>query len=177
MSLKSSHVWTKLIISLSLSLHHTTVLNVHKILGITPPFKELWVGNLEMILGSLFLLYTQHTLVTKLNEPTSLISHETFPFSCLNSRFSSFLCWTFMIVFKMNTHLHSNPPTIHPCYWKKNNPAGFWWVTPIILATQDTESRRISVQSQPRQIVRDPISKIPNTKQSWRSWWSGRVPA
>jgi hypothetical protein len=31
--------------------------------------------------------------------------------------------------------------------------AGHWWLTPIILAVQEVEIRRISVQSQPRQIV------------------------
>jgi hypothetical protein len=35
-----------------------------------------------------------------------------------------------------------------------------WWLTPAILATQETEIRRITVRSQPRQIVPgDPISK------------------
>jgi hypothetical protein len=29
----------------------------------------------------------------------------------------------------------------------------YWWLTPIILATQEAEIRRITVQSQPRQIV------------------------
>jgi hypothetical protein len=39
------------------------------------------------------------------------------------------------------------------------------WLTPVILATQETESRRISVQSQRWQInLQDPISKVPNTK-------------
>jgi hypothetical protein len=28
-----------------------------------------------------------------------------------------------------------------------------WWLTPVILVTQDLEIRRISVQSQPRKIV------------------------
>jgi hypothetical protein len=28
-----------------------------------------------------------------------------------------------------------------------------WWLTPIILATQEAEIRRIKVRSQPRQIV------------------------
>jgi hypothetical protein len=34
------------------------------------------------------------------------------------------------------------------------------WLTPVILATQEAEIRRIAVQSQSRQIVlKDPISK------------------
>jgi hypothetical protein len=44
---------------------------------------------------------------------------------------------------------------------------------PIILATQKAEIRRISVQSQPRQIVREtpPILKKPITKK--KGWWRG----
>jgi hypothetical protein len=38
---------------------------------------------------------------------------------------------------------------------------------PVILVTQEAEIRRITVRSQPRQIVlQDPISKIPNTKRA-----------
>jgi hypothetical protein len=37
---------------------------------------------------------------------------------------------------------------------------------PVILATQEAEIRRISVRSQPRQIVCDPISKKPFTKMA-----------
>jgi hypothetical protein len=32
-----------------------------------------------------------------------------------------------------------------------------WWLTPVILATQEAEIRKIEVRSQPRQIV--PITK------------------
>jgi hypothetical protein len=49
--------------------------------------------------------------------------------------------------------------------------AGFWWLTPVILTTQETEIRRIKVQSQPRQIVHKTLSwKIHITK---KGWWSG----
>jgi hypothetical protein len=34
---------------------------------------------------------------------------------------------------------------------KKRKTAGCQWLTPVILATQEAEIRRISVQSQPRQ--------------------------
>jgi hypothetical protein len=49
---------------------------------------------------------------------------------------------------------------------KNNILAGCWWLTPGILVTQETEIRRIMVQSQPVQIaLQDPISKKPITKK------------
>jgi hypothetical protein len=45
---------------------------------------------------------------------------------------------------------------------------GGWWLTPVILATQETEIRRIAVQSQLQQIVlKTLISKKPITKKDW----------
>jgi hypothetical protein len=52
------------------------------------------------------------------------------------------------------------------------------WLTPIILATQRTEFRRITVPSQPQaNSWQDPILKKPNTKKGWWSGSCGRVPA
>jgi hypothetical protein len=42
--------------------------------------------------------------------------------------------------------------------------AGLWWLTPVILATWETDLGRIAVQSPSGQIVRDPISKITRAK-------------
>jgi hypothetical protein len=41
---------------------------------------------------------------------------------------------------------------------RKKVTAGHRWLTPVILATQEAEIRRITVRSQPRQIVRDILS-------------------
>jgi hypothetical protein len=37
--------------------------------------------------------------------------------------------------------------------------AGHWWLTPVILAIQEAEIRRIMVQSQPGQIVCETLSQ------------------
>jgi hypothetical protein len=51
--------------------------------------------------------------------------------------------------------------------------AGGQWLMLVILLTQETEIRRITVQSQPWQIVCEPLSgKKPKT-QKGGSWWSG----
>jgi hypothetical protein len=46
--------------------------------------------------------------------------------------------------------------------------AEHWWLTPVILAPQEAEIRRIMVQSQPGQIVHETLSCTkPFTKKGW----------
>jgi hypothetical protein len=40
-----------------------------------------------------------------------------------------------------------------------------WWLTAIILATQEAESRRIAIQSQPWQIVQETLSPKYSTQK------------
>jgi hypothetical protein len=47
--------------------------------------------------------------------------------------------------------------------------ARYWWLTPVILATQKAEMWKI--------ISRDAILKILNTEKGWCSGSSGRMPA
>jgi hypothetical protein len=49
---------------------------------------------------------------------------------------------------------------------KSTGSAQQWWLTPVIPATQEAEIRRITVQSQPRQIVHKTLSqKNPSQKR------------
>jgi hypothetical protein len=47
----------------------------------------------------------------------------------------------------------------------KEELAGRWWLTPVILATQEAEMRRIGVQSQPRHIVDETLSQKKKNSQ------------
>jgi hypothetical protein len=58
---------------------------------------------------------------------------------------------------------------------KQKHIARCWWLTPMILAPQDAEIRRIWVPRQPQaNSSRDPISKTPITKKNWLSGLSGK---
>jgi hypothetical protein len=49
--------------------------------------------------------------------------------------------------------------------------AGHQWLTPVIPITQETEIRKIAVQSQPRKIVHKTLSKK-NSSQKKKICWS-----
>jgi hypothetical protein len=52
-------------------------------------------------------------------------------------------------------------------------PAGPQWFTPVILATQEAEIRRIIFQSQPGQVVHKTLSqKKPISRKDW--WYDSR---
>jgi hypothetical protein len=52
------------------------------------------------------------------------------------------------------------------CKTQEAEAARHWWLTPIILATQEAEVRRIMVGSQPGQMVHKTLSeKTPITKK------------
>jgi hypothetical protein len=60
-------------------------------------------------------------------------------------------------------------------YFKKIIRARCWWLTPVIPATQETESRRITVQSQ---IVQETLSqKYPTQKRAGGVTLIVRAPA
>jgi hypothetical protein len=53
----------------------------------------------------------------------------------------------------------------------KNQFGRHWWLTPVILATQEAEIRSIAAQSQPRQIVHKTLSQKKTHHK--KGWWSG----
>jgi hypothetical protein len=61
---------------------------------------------------------------------------------------------------------------MHSVYFDKARKGEHKWPAPIILATQEAEIRRIAANS-----WRDPIFKIPSTKQDWLSGLCGRATA
>jgi hypothetical protein len=48
---------------------------------------------------------------------------------------------------------------------KTTDDTGSQWLTPVILATQEAEIRRIKVESQPRQIVHEILSQKTHHKK------------
>jgi hypothetical protein len=53
---------------------------------------------------------------------------------------------------------------------KNSITARCWWLMPIILATQEAEIRRITVQSQPGQVVCETLSQKYLTEKRLVEW-------
>jgi hypothetical protein len=70
-------------------------------------------------------------------------------------------------------HIHNHQGNAN----KIHNKARCWWLTPVILATQEADQKDHGLKPTQANSSRDPISKIPNTKQGWWSGPSGRAPA
>jgi hypothetical protein len=49
--------------------------------------------------------------------------------------------------------------------------AGHWWLTPVILASQEAEIRWIMVRSQPRQTVYETLSQKNSTQKKGLVEW------
>jgi hypothetical protein len=63
--------------------------------------------------------------------------------------------------------VHTGPGINARSYSKISKSSWSWWLTPIILITQEAEIRRITVCSQSLEnSLRDPISIIPNTERA-----------
>jgi hypothetical protein len=56
--------------------------------------------------------------------------------------------------------------------FQKCKLAGYWWLTPVILVTQEAETRKITVGSQPRQrVYKTLFQNYPTQKK--KTWQSG----
>jgi hypothetical protein len=56
--------------------------------------------------------------------------------------------------FETEANSRKDPETLS----QKQNKAGGHWLTPVILVTRESEIRRITVRSQPRQIILETLS-------------------
>jgi hypothetical protein len=66
----------------------------------------------------------------------------------------------YMVQFLPSKHeaFSSTPSAIKTQRKTKKKQAGRWWLTPVILAPQKAEIRRIEVLTQPRQTIHESLS-------------------
>jgi hypothetical protein len=106
------------------------------------------------------------------------------------------LVWT--SEFSKEKHFYQMTPQLTSLRWKQRLPhdhfgffmvvnqqrvsiARHWWLTSVILAIKKADSRRITVQSQPRKIVcKTLLQKLPSSKgwqsgSRWRLWVQAKV--
>jgi hypothetical protein len=78
-----------------------------------------------------------------------------------------------ILIFNWKTNHHQQSTGI---FWKGTSTykncdwAQCWWLTPVILAIQDAEIRRIAVKSELRQIVHKTLSQEKSITR--KGWWS-----
>jgi metal-dependent hydrolase (beta-lactamase superfamily II) len=69
---------------------------------------------------------------------------------CLPKTRITDVCHHTQIIVLCISHAQSDHAISLDSYNKETQQARHWWLTPIILATQEAEIRKIAVQSQPR---------------------------
>jgi hypothetical protein len=72
-------------------------------------------------------------------------------------------CWSYAVFFLFVCFSKSLNFYVLIFFFSHKDLAGRWWLTPVILATQEAEIRKITVQSQLwANSLQDPISKNPS---------------
>jgi hypothetical protein len=82
-------------------------------------------------------------------------------------------CLDFLGLYWVFCHLAHQTDLFRERMLKSVIIAGHWWLTPVILATQETEIRRIEIRSQPKLIVWETLSQKKPFTNTKKRWWSG----